>query len=71
MENDGRRHELGKTIRTARERSGLSQRQLALMAGSNQSYIWEIETGRVSPSIDALCRIADALGCRVGDLIAF
>ena len=44
------------------ERQGLSQRKLALMAGSNQTHIWHIEDGSVSIGLDLLCRIADSLG---------
>lgn len=51
--------------------AGLSQRELPLMASTNQSYLWEVETGRVSIGIDVLCRIADALGVRVRDLVEF
>ena len=41
------------------------------MASTNQSCLWEVETGRVSIGIDVLCRIADALGVRVRDLVEF
>ena len=41
------------------------------MASTNQSYLWEVETGRVSVGLDVLCRIADALGVRVATLIDF
>lgn len=62
---------LGSTIRQLRVEKGLTQREFAPMAGTNQSYLWEIETGRVSVGIDVLCRIADALDVKVSDLIAF
>lgn len=52
-------------------RQGLSQRKLALMAGSNQTHIWHIEDGSVSIGLDLLCRIADSLGVKVADLIDF
>lgn len=31
------------------------------MAGTSQSYLWEIETGRVSAGLDTLCRLSTAL----------
>ena len=71
MDTRGRRDLLGRRIREAREVAGLSQRELSLMASTNQSYLWEVETGRVSIGIDVLCRIADALGVRVSDLVEF
>lgn len=71
MDSSERKRQLGASIRRERERQGLSQRMLALMAGSNQTHIWEIENGSVSVGLDLLCRIADSLGVQVRDLIAF
>ena len=71
MDSLERKRQLGAAIRRERERQGLSQRKLALMAGSNQTHIWEIETGGVSIGIDLLCRIADSLGVQVRDIIEF
>ena len=71
MDTMERRKSLGRRIRSAREASGVSQRGLALMASTNQSYLWEVEAGRVSVGLDVLCRIADALGVRVRDLVEF
>lgn len=58
-------------MRALREERGRSQRDFAAMAGTNQSYLWEIETGRTNATVDVLCRIADALGVSVGELIDF
>ncbi len=66
-----RKESLGAAIRAQREIQGLSQRKLALMVGSNQTHIWQIETGQVSVGIELLCRIADSLGIKVKDLIDF
>lgn len=66
-----RKERLGAQIRAQREAQGLSQRKLALMVGSNQTHIWQIETGKVSVGIELLCRIADSLGIKVNDLIDF
>lgn len=71
MTSNDRKERLGAAIRANRERQGLSQRKLALMIGSNQTHIWQIETGQVSVGIDLLCRIADSLGIKVKDLIDF
>ena len=70
MDTCERKRMLGAAIRRERERQGLSQRKLALMAGSNQTHIWEIESG-VSIGLDLLCRIADSLGVEVRALIEF
>ena len=71
MKSDGRRIILGKTIRKLREEQRLSQRRFALMVDTNQTHLWQIETGQVNVGIDLLCRIADGLGTDVRDLIDF
>ena len=71
MDNYARRKQLGESIRRCRERRDLSQRELALMISSNQSYLWEIEQGKTSVGFDVICRIADALDIAVRDLVDF
>ena len=71
MNTDERRKRLGARIKTLREQQGLSQRKLALMIGSNQTHIWQIENGTVNVGLDILCRLADALEVNVRDLIDF
>ena len=71
MSTDTRRKRLGARIKTLREQQGLSQRKLALMIGSNQTYIWQIENGTVNVGLDILCRLADALEVNVRNLIDF
>ena len=62
---------MGARIKTLREQQGLSQRKLALMIGSNQTHIWQIENCTVNVGLDILCRLADALEVKVRDLIVF
>lgn len=71
MNTDERRKRLGEGIKALREQQGLSQRKLALMIGSNQTHIWQIENGTVNVGLDILCRLADALEVNVRDLIDF
>ncbi|WP_303250460.1 helix-turn-helix domain-containing protein [uncultured Senegalimassilia sp.] len=71
MGTDERRKRLGERIKALREQQGLSQRKLALMIGSNQTHIWQIENGTVNVGLDILCRLADALEVNVRDLIDF
>ena len=71
MSTDERRKRMGARIKTLREQHGLSQRKLALMIGSNQTHIWQIENGTVNVGLDILCRLADALEVNVRDLIDF
>ena len=71
MNTDECRKRLGSRIKAQRERQGLSQRKLALMIGSNQAHIWQIENGAVRGGLDVLGRLADALEMNVRDLIDF
>lgn len=71
MNTDERRKRLGERIKALREQQGLSQRKLALMIGSNQTHIWQIENGTVNVGLDILCRLAGALEVNVRDLIDF
>ena len=71
MDTDERRKQVGVRVKALREQQGLSQRKLALMIGSNQTYIWQIENGTVNVGLDILCRLADALEVNVRDLIDF
>jgi transcriptional regulator with XRE-family HTH domain len=52
----------GELLRTVRQRHGVSQRSLARRAGTSQSWISDIERGRVSPTDDALRRLLLCMG---------
>lgn len=47
-------------LKTARRRSGLSQRSLAKRAGTSQSVVARIELGETSPTWDTLTRLLRA-----------
>jgi transcriptional regulator with XRE-family HTH domain len=49
-------------IRRARELSGLSQRELARLAGTTQSVVARIERGQTSPTWDTIERLLRAAG---------
>ena len=49
-------------VREARKRAGLSQRELAERAGTTQSAIARLETGRTTPSFDAVLRLVRLCG---------
>jgi len=59
----------GVTIRCFRERSGLSQTQLAKLAGTAQNRLSHIEAEQASARLDTLMRIADALDVPVEALV--
>jgi transcriptional regulator with XRE-family HTH domain len=50
---------------TLRSERGLTQRQLAVLAGVQQADISRIERGSLAPSTPTLMRILSALGARV------
>ena len=60
---------LAKRVRTARLKTGLTQRDLGERAGMDQAVISKLERGFHRPRIDTLRRIADALGLTVTDLL--
>jgi transcriptional regulator with XRE-family HTH domain len=52
----------GELLREARERHGVSQKQLAMRASTTQSAISRIERDRVSPSVETLGELLYLLG---------
>lgn len=52
-------------LKDARERAGLSQRELARRARTSQSVVARIELGRTSPSLATLERLLAAAGFEV------
>ncbi|AOZ92284.1 helix-turn-helix domain-containing protein [Paenibacillus crassostreae] len=59
---------IGENIRILRQKSGLSQEQLALLSNMNTSYIGQIERGEKNPTIRTLEKIAAALKINITDL---
>jgi len=55
----------GELIRLTRERHGLSQQRLALRAGTHQSAISRLEGDEVSPSVETLETLLQAMGERL------
>lgn len=51
----------GEKLRTVRERKGITLKQVAAKVNVSESLISQIERNRVSPSVDTLIAIADAL----------
>jgi predicted nucleotidyltransferase len=60
----------GVRVRRARERAGLSQRELARRAGIHQPNVSAIERGRVVPSEETLRRLLDAVRVRPSVMLA-
>ena len=53
---------INEQIRTLRKSSGVSLRELEARTGMNYTYLSRIETGNISPSVDVVERMCEALG---------
>lgn len=56
-------------IRTLRQRTGLSQRQLAIRMSVPRTYVSKIENEKATPTLSSLERLARALEVTVPDLL--
>lgn len=54
-------YRFGEKLRQARERKGLTLKNVAQKAGVSESLVSQIERNRVSPAIDTLLALADVL----------
>lgn len=61
---------LGLRLKTLRQRRGLSQRQLAQIAGVSNATVSLIEHGRTDPSMGLLRKILDSLGMSFAEFFA-
>ena len=57
--------EIAERVRQAREGRGMTQAELAARIGSTQPALARLEGGGVTPSLDTLHRIAEALGLKL------
>ncbi|HEY4716472.1 MAG TPA: helix-turn-helix transcriptional regulator [bacterium] len=62
---------LGLNIRKFRKAKGLTQEQLAELAGISYKYLGEIERGETNPSIGTLLVIAQGLNVSLNHIIKF
>jgi transcriptional regulator with XRE-family HTH domain len=56
---------VGEALRTARQRIGLTQTDLADRLDVSPAYVNKVEAGRANLTIGALARLSSALGCRL------
>jgi putative transcriptional regulator len=66
--SDGGLDRLDNTLKTHRDRLGLSQQALADLVGVSRQAVISIEAGRQVPSTSLGLRLARALRCGVEDL---
>ncbi len=56
---------IGKQIRAARLKRGISQAVLAEELGMHESQVSRLENGKTNPTIRTLRRVAGVLGCEL------
>ena len=61
---------LGRRVREERKTRGLTQQQLADAVGMDAGHLSRVEHGKAVPSINAVKKIADALGLPIAKLFA-
>lgn len=54
---------LPELLKSLRVKRGMTARELSLKAGLSQSYVSKVESGSLSPTLDAFARIVQQLGC--------
>jgi transcriptional regulator with XRE-family HTH domain len=60
---------ISETLKQYRALRGLSQEELATLAGVNRTFVSQIERQQKNVSIDSLRRLANALQCEVHTLL--
>ncbi|MDQ0756252.1 helix-turn-helix transcriptional regulator [Arthrobacter sp. B3I4] len=57
---------IAQQIRRSRKEAGLTQEELAHLAGTSERTVRAIETGTGNPSLQAVVAVANVLGLNVG-----
>jgi transcriptional regulator with XRE-family HTH domain len=61
--------EVGRRIKAVRTKKGITQDQLAELAGLNRVHLFRLENGEQSMTLRTLKIVADALSVRVRELV--
>ena len=67
---DGRGPEIGRRIRDARRKIGMTQLELATATGIRRPNVARLERGGNTPTLETLQRVAAALGVSVASLVS-
>lgn len=60
---------IGVAIKITRKRKGISQEKLANLCNIARSYVYYLESGKSSPTIDKLDAISHVLGCKSWEIL--
>ena len=60
---------VGNNVKIARERAGLSQRELCRITGISQPYLSQVENGTWNMALDNIANISAALGLAAHELL--
>lgn len=61
--------ELARRIRSIRLKRQLTLEEVAVLTGQTRSWLSKVENNRITPSLQALARIANALDLKLADLV--
>lgn len=67
----GSQKQFGQNIKSARNKSGLTQQQVADKAKMHVNYYARIERGEENPSYESLEKIIKALGVKSAEVLPF
>ncbi len=68
---EGFNSEVGRRLRAARARAGMTRKQLAQVSETSERYLAHLEAGTGNPSLGVISGLAGALDIAVADLIPF
>ena len=60
---------LASSLKRLRKTAGITQEELAHLAGIDRTYASQIERAIANPSLGIICQIADALNCKPEELL--
>ncbi len=60
---------IGQRVKFFRIKNSLTQQELADLIGADRQYVWRIEQGKISMSLDYLDKIILALNCKHEDFL--
>jgi transcriptional regulator with XRE-family HTH domain len=61
---------IGQSLRRLRQSSRITQDELAERSGLSKNYICQVESGRKSPSLNAISKLAACMGADVNDILS-